>query len=449
MVSTPTGMTVGLVTALPVECAAMQALIGGIRPLAAPGTDPNYYSTGALASKDPQKPHQVLITVLPQDGTRSAATVGTDLLRSFPELRVVIMVGIAGGIPAPHEPARHVRLGDVVVATEGIVAYDNVRTVDGLDQLRGNVQGVSQVLVRAARELQITAMRGVRPWEEWSGQTVDPALAYFARPADSTDILHIGGAVVDHPARALSGHPLAAPKVHYGAIASADRLLRDEKRRDELGAKHAVLAVEMEASGIAVSATMHGCQWLVVRGIADYCDAAKNDGWHACAALSAAAYVRALLRECRPFESPIAPAAVVADKPWPVHQPRRTPWDIIISLAELMLEIPVIVDDRGRQAVIDQLRPAIRGAVRRHPALRLDVIEMIRTCFDYNGGPAELIRAIVRLDAGSSAAHRLLDAVRSRSDPALAELTAEIDSEVLPAKESYSDRDDRGALYHG
>jgi nucleoside phosphorylase len=56
-----------------------------------------------------------------------------------------------------------------------------------------------------------------------------------------------------------------------------------------------VLAVEMEGSGIADGTWINGRDFLVVRGICDYCNPNKGDDWQAYAAVVAAAYARALI----------------------------------------------------------------------------------------------------------------------------------------------------------
>jgi hypothetical protein len=75
----------------------------------------------------------------------------------------------------------------------------------------------------------------------------------------------------------------------------------NEGIRDELAARHNILAFEMEAAGVAAGVAGRGIGWFMVRGIVDYCDGHKNDLWHPYASLSAAGCVRALLAECRPF----------------------------------------------------------------------------------------------------------------------------------------------------
>lgn len=63
---------------------------------------------------------------------------------------------------------------------------------------------------------------------------------------------------------------------------------RDRLRRDYNDA----ICFEMEAAGI-----MDEIPCLVVRGICDYADTHKQDGWHHFAAAVAAAYCKAVLRK--------------------------------------------------------------------------------------------------------------------------------------------------------
>jgi nucleoside phosphorylase len=312
-------VTIGIITALPVEGAAMAALITSLEDVRVDG-DPNHYRVGLLESADPDRPHRVVLTTMPQDNTRNAAATCTDLVRTFTGVRCVIMTGIAGGIPAPEQPDRHVRLGDVVVA-DGIVDYAHVRLVDGTAQLRRSVDGISLDLVRAARELEVRSYEsGAARLPQWVVSLDGHRSKTFGRPPASTDRLYINGRFVRHPQRSASGHPRGYPKVHRGAVACADVLLRDERQRDALAARHGIVAVEMEGSGIAAGAALHGIHWFMVRGVADYCEnAGKTDRWHGYASLTAASYVRAVLQTCRPFPgrrstSSTGVAPVLADR---------------------------------------------------------------------------------------------------------------------------------------
>lgn len=304
----PDEITIGILAALPVEGAAMAKLIENLQPFEA-DNDPNTYRIGSIPSKYPHQPHRVALAVLPHDGTRFAAMMCTNLLRTFGQIRCVIMMGIAGGIPRPQVPAKHVRLGDVVVASRGIVDFGHVRQTDGRRRLRRSDGQISSRFVRAANELQLKEFDRNRPWERW----LDPELCEHAReyprPADETDRLYVRGNLVPHPDLSESGHTPGSPKIHYGAIASSDVLMRDELARDDLAAEFdELLAVEMEGSGIAASTAGHDVPWFMVRGVTDYCErTGKNDVWHRYASYATAAYLRALLEECRPYPTNAQP----------------------------------------------------------------------------------------------------------------------------------------------
>jgi hypothetical protein len=80
-----------------------------------------------------------------------------------------------------------------------------------------------------------------------------------------------------------------------GAIASANQVLKNSIRRDQLRNERRAKAVEMEGSGIADLAWTRSIEYFVVRGICDYCDANKRDNWQDYASVVAAAYTRVLL----------------------------------------------------------------------------------------------------------------------------------------------------------
>ncbi|GAA2500752.1 VMAP-C domain-containing protein [Winogradskya humida] len=294
-------VTIGIIAAKSVEGAAMRALMTGPR-VARLESDPNEYRVGHLDSLEPGRPHRVVLVTLPEDNNRNAASTCTDMLRSFPRIRCVVMAGIAGGVPAPEDPPRHVRLGDVVVALEGIVDYGHLRQGPEGAEPRRPISGISMHLKRAAQHLEQGQMLGeALPWPGLLAPPGERPMAVFARPSDEADQLHRGRREIPHPDRALSGHPDGVPKVHFGAVGCADVLLKDAELRDQLAARHGIIAFEMEAAGVATGVANRGLSWFVVRGIVDYCDGWKNDRWHAYAALAAAGCLRAVLAQCPPF----------------------------------------------------------------------------------------------------------------------------------------------------
>ncbi|MGI5152600.1 effector-associated domain 2-containing protein [Plantactinospora sp. CA-294935] len=392
----------------------MRMMVDELEDLRVPG-DPNHYRGGTLPSRDPARPHRVVIAVQTEDGTRNAAAICADMARSFPGLGTFVMCGIAGGVPAPHQPDRHVRLGDIVVATKGVVDYDHVWTVDGTDTLRRSVQQPSKALLRADRELEMKELAGELPWGALLG-TAQARAAWFRRPAEETDPLASQGPVEGRP-DTRPEWPVGSPRVHRAAVGSADRLLRDAARRDALAGRHQIRAVEMEGSGVAVAADLHERQWFMVRGVADYCDnRTKSDVWHPYAALVAAAYVRALLAETAPFvpedRRPAGPApnalqpnalqpnALQPNAPQPNApqpnglQPNAPQPNGLQAIVDALMGVPAMRDDYQRRAVLNMLPEHIRTAVPDSVVGRLHVVGLVRTCEHYPGGREALLDAL-------------------------------------------------------
>jgi nucleoside phosphorylase len=265
--------TVGILVAHSLDARPFYSVISNSTPVAVNG-DPNVYRTGFVTSTDPEQSHDVVVGILPRDNSRNAAAGCTDLIRSFPSVRCVLMTGVAAAV-------RDVRLGDVVVATDGILDYGHVRRVQGVASPRRQTDGVSAEMRRAftvMRELAYSPETGREDWSRW------------LHPLGSVDVP--GSPSEDQ----------GPSRVHEGLIGSADILLRDDGERDRLAGQK-VLAVEMEAAGVAAAAHSHGIEWFVVSGIADETTGRKVDEmWRPYARLVVARCVRGLLQHCRPFD---------------------------------------------------------------------------------------------------------------------------------------------------
>ena len=273
----------------------MRAMLAESRENPIPG-DPNDYVLGTIPVASGSGSHIVVLTLLKEMGNNSAAAAAANLLRSFSSVEDVLMVGIAGGIPSPDSPASHVRLGDVVVSDrEGIVQYDNLKV--GIDkvQIRSSASKPSARMIGRVRSLEAARLAQQYPWE--SHISLGAHLEASSRPDDATDKLFRWEG--DH--RSELAHPAdplrrgGQPKLHYGRIGTANTLLKNPDLRDQLRQDCNVIAVEMESSGLADSTWTSGKHYLVIRGICDYCDPAKNDVWQGYAAVAAAAYTRALI----------------------------------------------------------------------------------------------------------------------------------------------------------
>jgi nucleoside phosphorylase len=364
-------VTIGIVTALPIEAHAVYSVFDNLGDVEVRG-DPNYYRAGAVPSADAQRPHMVVVAQQARDGTRNAAAVATDLVRSFPSLRVLIMCGIAGGVPAGDGGERGIRLGDIVVATEGVVDYDHVYTVDGESTPRRAPSPPSASLLRVDHNMYIAELGGARPWLEVVKRlSRTPA---FARPdSDAND----------------------DPQVHRGAIGSADRLVRDAILRDDLAGRYHIKAVEMEASGIAAAAELYERSWFMVRGVADYGDRSKNEVWQPYAALVAAAYVRALLQDCRPLATGRTEKTEKTEsEKTGVAAPRKKALSGLAAIVDGLLSLPQMSEEPSRRTLIRQLPGYIRDGIPDNPNPRLHVLNVVQTCAQFADGEQALIDAL-------------------------------------------------------
>jgi hypothetical protein len=129
--SNPQDYVVGWICAIHTEYVAAQTFLDDRHegPESVSTYDNNDYTLGRIGK------HNVVIAVLPDGeyGTSSAAGVARDMLHSFPNIRIGLMVGIGGGAPSPNHD---IRLGDVVVSAprngkSGVFQYDFGKTIQG------------------------------------------------------------------------------------------------------------------------------------------------------------------------------------------------------------------------------------------------------------------------------------------------------------------------------
>lgn len=307
--------TVGWICAITTEYVAAQAFLDAKhdRPEYVSPNDNNDYTLGEMGK------HNVVIAVLPKGeyGTASAASVARDMLHSFCNIRIGLMVGIGGGAPS----SRHdIRLGDIVVSTPynkegGVFQYNFGKAIQDREfQVTGHLNQ-PPILLR-------TAVSGLEAQYESDGHCFEEAIdsilvlkprlkKKYKRPDPNTDKLYLSE--VTHPVITeakcvevlVTRNPRTDdednPKIHYGLVASANQLMKDALLRDKFAEGKEVLCFEMEAAGL-----MNHFPCLVIRGICDYSDTHKNKEWQGYAAMTASAYAKDLL--CR-----IVPSQVEAE----------------------------------------------------------------------------------------------------------------------------------------
>jgi len=319
----PKEYTVGWICAKSTEHVAAQAFLDEKHegPEYVSPNDNNDYTLGKIGK------HNVVIAVFPDGeyGISSATSVAKDMLHSFPNVRIGLMVGVGGGAPSPKHD---IRLGDIVVSAPrdgkgGVFQYDFGKTIQHQNFRPTGFLNQAPVALRAA-------VNGLKSQYESEGHQLEEAIngilekkprlrKKYKRPDPGSDKLYRSGfvhtldneascAVVcgDDPSDLILRHERTEgednPAIHYGLIASANQLMKDASIRDRLAAEKDVLCFEMEAAGL-----MNHFPCLVIRGICNYADSHKNKDWEGYAAMTAAAYAKDLLYR-------IAPNRVEAEK---------------------------------------------------------------------------------------------------------------------------------------
>lgn len=303
---------IGWLCALPKEMTAALSMLDEEHPdlEGQQRHDNNNYALGRIHR------HNVVIACMPAgaDGLVNAATAARDMARTFPSLRVCLMVGIGGGIP--NLPKDDIRLGDVVVSQPdgtlgGVVQYDKGKAEKGGQfVIKGQLNQAPPVLLQTLARLQ--AEHGRR--DSWISRYMKEAIGRNPRMGDAgytvpkePDCLHcrecdhsieslVGKCTARHQAREQRNDD--SPMVHYGIVASGNSVIKDAQVRDDLREQFGALCVEMEAAGL-----MNHFPCLVIRGVCDYADSHKNDAWHAYAAMTAAAYAKEFLYYTSPKQA--------------------------------------------------------------------------------------------------------------------------------------------------
>ncbi|THX02634.1 hypothetical protein D6D18_03960, partial [Aureobasidium pullulans] len=246
------------------------------------------------------------------------ASAAANMLNSFPNIKFGLMVGIGGGAPSE---MNDIRLGDIVVSKPtnghgGVYQYDFGKKIQVREFLpTGHLNQPPSAVLAALQKLQSNHENDGHQINEAIRTVLEkrPRLARkYRRPTPDQDCLY--HASVEHPheddrsceelcgtepSKVMQRHQREAdeddPAIHYGAIASANQVMKDAYLRDDLARKKGILCFEMEAAGL-----MNQFPCLVVRGVCDYSDSHKNKKWQGYAAMTAAAYTRDLLATIKP-----------------------------------------------------------------------------------------------------------------------------------------------------
>lgn len=301
--SDPCDYLVGWICATWTEYVAAQAALDKEheQPEHLSPNDSNDYSLGIIGN------HNVAIACSPYSEykTTSAATVATNMLQSFPNIRMGLLVGIGGGVPSTQHD---IRLGDIVVGIPrdgqgSVFQYDFDETVN--TRAFRKTQFLSPLPFSVLKE--VASFRSEKKYKGYTiGEVKDHILQrsptlqkIYKKPDLDADLLldpevspiiTAAGFYNRKKLRRVQNNPT----VHYGVIASAKQPITDAALRDALAAQRNVLCFDTEAADF-----QNPFPYLVVRGICDYSDSPRDMKWQGYAAVAAAAYAKVLLTRIR------------------------------------------------------------------------------------------------------------------------------------------------------
>lgn len=292
--------TVGRVCTRPIEYAVAEGMLDeqhSALPLVE--NDTNTYTLGEM------KRRNIVLLCIPAGtmNTGVASTAVSGMLRSFPNINIRLLVGIAGGVPSYQ---RDMRLGDVVVGSP-ISSSGGIILLNGSGDSvveTGTLETPPRELGNALLILQARHIRRETEIHRYVGEMLEanPAMRLpFSIPDPEGDLLfqsryeHLRGDMTNchecDPSQVLP-RPThrGRPVVHYGPIGWVNSIINSALARDAISHQRLVYSIETEIMG-----TSNFFPCLVIRGIWNYSDSHGDVTWQRYAAATAAGYAKELL----------------------------------------------------------------------------------------------------------------------------------------------------------
>lgn len=309
--------TIAIITAQYCEKLAVDAMLENKETFVRYTTvgESNVYTLGNIGA------HRIVSTKLPSIGsTREAMTAAgnttTRLLGTFQKVDFVFIVGLAGGIPHYTDYKKHVRLGDVVIAS---MSETQKTSLEALGQQKGakpycyvySNQGevktyypIDDGLQAIGKTLQLNE-DGKKPWEVYIKEGLINLSSKsdndFSRPAPNTDKLYmnIGNKDVIEVAHPISQDEVDAipqTRLHAGPIGSGYDLVKSDSLRTEYSQQYGLVATDVEMNSV-LDSIVGNCRdsFILVKGVSDYKDGTTSKKWQNYASLAAAAVMKTII----------------------------------------------------------------------------------------------------------------------------------------------------------
>ncbi|KAK6495513.1 hypothetical protein TWF481_002562 [Arthrobotrys musiformis] len=328
MSSNRDGFDIGIICALPLEARAVKAMLEEVNEEIGYGADnggtgktpadTNTYTIGKIGH------HKVVLVHMSGMGKIPAAAAATNLKQSFGSIKLALLVGICGG--APGKGAESIMLGDVVVGKQ-VVHYDFGREHENGFQRKDNpedrpskqnseIQSFIRKLEAGKGALEEKTYEHLAAMlESLSPEQIDDLQDNLYPPdcwhihqnhkycdgqrcknceeiCDSALKSSCEELKCDQDALIRRGERKQKPNIHFGWVASGDKVIKSAAVRDKIAEKEGIIAFDMEAAGV-----WDYLPCILIKGVSDYADSHKNGRWQEYAAIAAAACAKAILEQ--------------------------------------------------------------------------------------------------------------------------------------------------------
>ncbi|KAF5642374.1 hypothetical protein F52700_3170 [Fusarium sp. NRRL 52700] len=358
------GFEIAVICALTLEADAIEALFDHHwdddgPPFDKEPGDPNAYSTGVIGR------FNVILAYMPGIGKVNAATVASNCRKSFPGIKLALVVGICGVVP--FGPTKdEIVLGDVIISN-GVIQYDFGRQLpdhfvrkDTLSDVPGRpnleIRGVLAKLKGLRHRRQLSAkiadyldiLRQDQDLHaEYPGSTEDRLFDASYRHTDnqkSCKQLGCNGKLVSRSRLAIAEVSLT-PAIHFGLITSGDAVMKSGEDRDRIAAAEGVIAFEMEGAGVWDS---FPC--VIIKGACDYADSHKSKVWQRYAAATAAACAKAFLSFWTPSTTQDQSQIASAVRRHEIHPIFLVPFsknDLFVGREDILAQLHGLLFNKG------------------------------------------------------------------------------------------------------
>ncbi|KAF4549452.1 Hypothetical protein D9617_21g096730 [Elsinoe fawcettii] len=333
---------VAIMCALPLEADAVIAALDKVesntaQKYGAAQEDSNSYTIGEMSG------HPVVVVHFEGMGKVAAAKATANANHSFPNLKLVLLAGICGGVPVTPD-GKQIYIGDLILSTS-IKQYDFGRQLVGrFEAKRGAdainprpLEGVRSLLkmldtthhrktlqedINATMDL-LARQSTCYAWPDSDGRSYFPShhhhkhsvVTTTADPCDCqtggvcdiacktscVDLKCDSASMVVRCETCRSSRSTCRhdAQIMFGIVGTGDTVFKSGTHRDQESKSHNLIAFAMEAAG-----PWEYLPTIVVKAVCDYADGHKIKEWQHYAAGIAAAGVKAILKHWRRSEIP-------------------------------------------------------------------------------------------------------------------------------------------------